>query len=105
MDDALLVRGIQSFGNLERDLQSVFRLESPSLQPFGQRLAFHQLQNEEVDAVRFLEPMDGGNSGMVERGEEPGLPPEAGESFGRFGEFVGENLDRDLPPDFVSVAR
>ena len=41
-----------------------------------------QLEHEERLALRLLEPVDGGNVGMVEGGEDLRLPPEAREALG-----------------------
>ena len=43
----LLVRGLQRFGDLQRDAQSFLDLHRSALQALGQRLAFDQLHDED----------------------------------------------------------
>ena len=48
----------------------------------GQRLALDQLEHEETLAVGLLEPVDGADMRMVERGEDLRFAPEPREAVG-----------------------
>ena len=70
--------------------------EDPIFQSLGQVFAGHQLHRKETDAVRFVESVNGGDVGMVERCQYLGLALEAGEALGIARELRGEDLDRDV---------
>ena len=54
MDDALLVRGLQRFGDLLRDRQRVGQRERALRDPVGQRRAFDQFEDERVPDTGLL---------------------------------------------------
>ena len=64
MHDALLVRGVERFGNLPRDGQRFGDRQGSARQPLRQVLALHQLHDEPGDIVAVLDPVDGANVGM-----------------------------------------
>ncbi len=70
MDDALLMRGLQAFGNLLRDGNSFVDGDRAARQPLGEVFAFDQLQRQREDTLALLEPVDRGDVGMVQRCEE-----------------------------------
>src|SRR5688572_4402362 len=46
--------------------------------------------------MRFFQSMNGGNVGMIQRGQHSGLALEASPSLGFAGEDLGQNFDGDL---------
>ena len=76
MDDALLVGLLERLGDLSRDDQGLVEGDLSALQPLGEVLSLDELEDEEELPVRFLEPVDGGDAGVVERREELRLAPE-----------------------------
>ncbi len=73
MDDALFVRGLQGRGDLARDDQRIGDRKSGTFrhvardvrQGFRQRVAVHELENQEADTVGFLETVDGTDIRMI----------------------------------------
>ena len=101
MDDALLVRLLEGFGDLLRDLEGLADRDRPALQALGEVLAGDELHGEEVSGRpvgerRALEAVDVGDARVVERGEDLRLALEAGQPIGIGGEGLGKQLDRDV---------
>ena len=65
-------------------------------QRVGKRLSFDELENQEANAVRFLEAVDRTDVGMVQRREHPRLALEPREPIGVARERTGQDLDRDV---------
>ena len=82
MDDALLVRGVERVRDLPRDRQRLVERQRPLRHAIGERLAFDQFQHQRVDAVAVFDAVNRGDVRMVQRGEQPGLALEAGETVG-----------------------
>ena len=59
-------------------------------------LAFDQFHHQGADAIRFFEPVDVGNVGMVQRREDLRFAREPCEAFRIGGERIGKDLDRDV---------
>ena len=82
MDDPFLMGGFQSFGNLAADSSAVSMGRVPLCSSrSGQRLPLDQFQNEEALAVGFFQTVDGGDVGMIERGQQLGFALEARQPF------------------------
>ena len=62
MTHAALVRRLERFEHLLRDLQRFFNGNRTPLEPIGERVAFDQLEDEELGAVRFREVVNGGDA-------------------------------------------
>ena len=78
MDDAFLVRGVDGADDLAGKMQRRRQREAAArhgraAQPLVERLAFDQLHHQRDDAVLSLEPVNGGDVGMVQRGEQSRL--------------------------------
>src|SRR5262245_46308533 len=96
MNDPLLVRGLQSFGNLLRDGQRLIEWQWPLCDPIRQRRSFDQFQDERMRAATVLEAVDGRDVRMIQRGEYLSLAPEANESIGISRDGVREDFQRDV---------
>jgi hypothetical protein len=59
MDDAFLVGGLESIGDLLRGFERFIDRHRPAQETFGQRLAFDQLHHEEMAPLSFLEAVEG----------------------------------------------
>ncbi len=57
---------------------------------------FDELERERQHAVRFLEPVDGRDAGMIQRREHLGLAAEPGDAVGILRERRGQYLDRSV---------
>ena len=95
MDDALLVRGFQRFGDLQRDAQRLLDRQRPTLQPLGQRLPLDQLHDQEVLAVRFLHPVKRGDVLVGDRGEHLGFAFEPRDAIRVGSQRLEDDLDGD----------
>lgn len=74
MDNAAFVRSLQRFGDLTRDAQYIARLRTPAREKFVESLPGHELEDEIAEVTAGLEPMNGGNVAVVERGQQARLP-------------------------------
>ncbi len=98
MDDPLLVRGLERFRNLLRDGQHFVQRQSGSRPDLFRKIfAFDKLHHKGVHAGGFLEPVDRGDVGVIERRERLGFALEPGESFRIGGKRTRQDLDGHLP--------
>ena len=68
-----------------------------------ERAALDEFENQEANAVSFLEAVDCADIGLVQRREHPRFAFEARESIGMPGELGWQNLDRDIAPELRVV--
>ena len=78
--------------------------DRPPRDPVSERRPLDQLQHQRPHPLGFLDAVDGGDVGMVEAGENLRFPREPGEPVRVPREGVGEDLQRDLAVELVSVA-
>ena len=69
MNDALLVRRFQRFGDLTRDGQRLSQRNRPECDSVCERRPIDQLQHQRRRAVRLFEAIDSGDVRVTERGE------------------------------------
>jgi len=98
MDDALLVRFLQGFGDLLRDRERLVHGNRAALQALGQVFALDQLHGQEVGGRaigerRGLEAVDVSDAGVVQGSEDLRLALEAGQAVGVGGEGLGQELE------------
>ena len=96
MNDPLVVRGLETFGDLECDLERLLGGDGTSIDEFSQGLAFSQLHDEQLAPVNVLETIDPGDPRVIEGGEDPCLALESGEPIGVGGKGLRQDLDGDL---------
>ncbi len=94
MHDALLVRGLERVGDLQRDPERILDRQCASPQTIGQRFAFDELHDEEVPAVGHFHAVERRDVWMIERGEHLRLALEPGDAVG-----ISETLAHDLDGD------
>jgi hypothetical protein len=105
VDDAFLVRRLQGFGDLHEAGKSFVYRNPTSLEPFGQRFAFHELHHQKSNAVRFFQTMNRGDIGMVQRSKKPRLTLEAGQALAICVNASGRTFVATSRFSVVSVAR
>ena len=113
MDDALVVGDFEGLGDLPRDGQRVIERQARVLRVrtrrlrelVRERLALDEFENQEANAVRFLEAVDRADVGMIQRREHPRLALEACEPIRVARERTGQDLDRDVAPELRVVRR
>ena len=94
MDDPLLVRGLERFGNLVRDVQRLLDRHRPAHETVGERLALDQLHDEQMTTGGFLEAVQRGDVRMIQRGEDSGFTLEARQAIRIGGPRLRQQLDR-----------
>ena len=96
MDDASLVRRFERLRDLLRDGQRLIERNRSLRNAVGQCRPFDQLQHERPHAVRVFKPVDRGDIGVIEGGEQVRLAIEAGQAFRIAREDPRQDLDGDL---------
>ena len=96
MEDALAVRRLERVGNLEREAQHLVHGHRRAHDALLERLAAHELEDEEADAVDLLEAVDRGDVRVVQRCEDVRLARESREPVGVLRECLGQDLEGDL---------
>ena len=104
MDDALAVRLLERLGDLLGDLERLVDGDRAAREALLEVLAFDQLEGQERLPVGLLEPVDGGDVRVVERGEQVRLALEAREPVFVPRQLGRQHLDRDLAAE-VAVGR
>jgi hypothetical protein len=96
MDDALLVRRFEGFCDLLRDGQRLVERDGAAPQPLRQVVALDKFHHEGLDALGVLQPVDGCNVRMIERGEDFRFALEPRDAFRVSRERLGEDFDGDV---------
>ncbi len=96
MDHALPVSRFKCFGDLLRNIESVFGGHGSSLEVASQCLTLDVFEHKEPRSVRFVEAIDGGDVGVVERSQQLGLALEASNPLLIPRHQLGQHLDRDF---------
>ncbi len=77
MDDALLVRGFERFGNLLGNRKCFIERNGTACDALREIVTLDEFHDERVNATGPLEPVDGGDVGMIQRREGLGFPLES----------------------------
>ena len=104
MDDALFVRVLEGLGHLSGDGQRLVDWNRPLEDAVGQRRPFDQFHHQGGRAVGVLQPVDGGDARVAERGQHPGLALEPREPIWMVGKGRQEDFDGDVALE-LRVAR
>ena len=97
MDHSLLVSRLQRLSNLVREGECPFDAQRAALEDRCEIFAWDEFHGDEPLAVRpFVETIDGGNVGVVQRREKFCLTLESRQSIRVFGERLRQHLDRHL---------
>ncbi len=95
MHHAAAMRPIQRTRNLCPDLHNVLEWQRPFLEAFLQRLAFHALHDQIIDAVLVPDIVEDANVRMIQTGDGLGFALEALFADGIGREVRRKNLDGD----------
>lgn len=95
MDDALLVRRFEGIGDLFRDGKRFDDWEGAPSDVFRQGGPIDQLHHQGLDATLFFEPVNLGDVGVVQRGEQLRFALQPAEALGIARKRVREHLHRD----------
>ena len=104
MDDALLVRGLETRGDLRRVPQGLVRVERPAVHHVGDGLAVDELHDERRPAVGFFEMVNLGDVRIVQRRQRLRFAPESGKTFRVTREGVWQDFDGHVAPE-LRIAR
>jgi hypothetical protein len=96
------MRGLESFGDLSGDGESLIDWNRPLRDPICERWSLDQLHHQRTNAVRLLQAVDLRDVRMIERRQCLGFALEARQPIGIAREGVGQHLDRD-PPTKIGV--
>src|ERR1700736_3436994 len=95
MDDAALVRPLQSLANFDAVFQNLLGRQRTFTQAVGESLAFQKLHDQEIDTILMTDIMQSADVGMVQRRDGPGFAVETLFGFDIVGKMAGEDFDRD----------
>ena len=104
MDDALVVRRLERFGDLPRHRQRIDEWQRTAFNPLRQRVAFDQFEHQRLPAARLFKSVDRGNVGMIEGGEHLRLAPESRQAVRIEFERARKHFQRHVAMEFA-VAR
>src|SRR5882672_4290390 len=95
MNDAFGMRGIETVGNFNGQIEQRFGVDGTAVDAVLQGLAFKELHDDESLAVFLVDLVDGADVGMVQRRGGAGFALKAVQGLTVFGEFIGEKLKGD----------
>jgi len=93
MDNPLLMRFLQGLRDFRSNLQNLIERQRAFRQPFGERLAFEVLHDQEVGAVLPADVIERADIRMLERGNGFRFPLHALLQFRIRGKMRRQNLD------------
>jgi hypothetical protein len=94
VDDALVVRGLECFGDLLRYRDDVLDRHRASRHASGEILAVHELHDQRIALAGVFETVNLSNVGVIQRSERLRLPPKALQAIGVCCELRAQNLQR-----------
>jgi len=83
MHDARLMSRIEGIGDLDGDRERFFDREGAGLEPFGERRAFDEFEDEGAPVVDIFDAVDRADVGVIQRGKRSCLTIEALADQGR----------------------
>src|SRR5271165_119818 len=101
MDDAAFVGVFEGFADLFGDRQGFGDGDGAGFDTVRKSGAFDQFHNQGVRDAGIFEAVDGGDVGVIERGEEGGFAAEAGQALGIGGDSGGQNFQGNLAAEFA----
>src|SRR5688572_13198448 len=96
MNDPLIVRRLEGFGNLPRNHQRFINWEGALRDPLSEGGPLDELEDQRHCAVRFLEAVNAADIGMIQRGKRSRLALEPRGTFLVSNEQTRQDLDRDV---------
>ena len=105
MDDPLLVRCEERFGNLPRNGERFAHPQRPPLDTFVEGWSLDQFEDQPCDAVALLDTVDGSNVRMVQRREDARFTGKTRTPLWVSYELWPQDFDGDVPPSLLSCAQ
>jgi hypothetical protein len=99
VNDSFLVRGFESVGNLPGDRESIIERDRTGPDAILKRRSLDELEHQSLRALQLLEPVNGGDVRMIQRGKRPCFAFEAGNTIRTRREGGRQNLDGDVTPE------
>jgi hypothetical protein len=96
MDDSLLVRGLECFGNLLRDGQRLFERDRSMRDAVRQRGPLDQFHHQHRQAVDRFEPVDLRDIRVVQGGEHARFPGKSRQPRATVRDLASQDFERDL---------
>ena len=96
MDDALLMRCCQRLGDLSGDGERFVDFERALRNAVRECRSVDELHHQRMDVGGVIEPVDLGNVGVTDGGENLRFTPEPRQAFGIRRKEVGQHLDGDI---------
>ena len=96
VNDRLLVRRLQRFGDLQRNPEGFFNADRSLLDPFRQGLAIDELEHERGTAARFLNAVNRSNVLVIQRSQQLRFACKAGHAIRIEHETIRQNLQRHI---------
>ena len=96
MDDPLLVRRFEGFGNLLRDRQRLVERDRAERDALRQVLTLDELHHDRTHTATFLEAVDVRDVRVIDGRQCLRFAREPREPIGVAGERVGQDLQRDV---------
>ena len=97
MDDAGLVRGLDSGSHLRADADRFLGRDRTAFEDLRERLALDEFHHQVAGALVLFESVDTGDVGVRQRREQLGLALEARHALGVLCKVLGQRLDGDGP--------
>ena len=99
MNDALLMRRFEGFGDLLRNRQRFVERHGSLSDTIRECRTVNQLHHERWSARRVLEAVNVGDVRVIQRGKQVGFPLEPRKSLGIVSKRVGQDFERDITPE------
>src|SRR5262249_50017604 len=96
MDDVFFMCSLESLSDLPRVVQNLW-----NGQRAAQCFAFYQFQHQESRALGFLQSVNCGDIGMIERRQSARFLSYRSQSLRVVCKLAGQSLDRNIAPEFA----
>ena len=96
MDNPLLMGGFEGFGNLASNWQGLVQRDRAACYAFGEVLTLDQFHHEGLDAIGVLEPVNGCDVRVIQRGKDFRLALKPGQPLGVGRKGIGQDFQRHV---------
>ena len=104
MDHTGVVGRGTRFADLDRQPERFVYRQRAAFQPVAQVFARNQFHREEAKTLHLMQPVNSGDTGVIQRGKQTRLTLETGQPIGVFRKRSGQQLDRNLATE-VGIER
>ena len=96
MNDPLIMSRFESLSNLQGHPKSLLHRNWTLCDSLRQRRALHQFQHQRPNTIRFLQPVDHADVGMIERGQDFRFSLKLAHALPISGKLLRQDLQRHL---------